>query len=99
MARPADRWPEGAREGAEGFRAEDQRRRDPRDDRIEPAEADAAARIGPDDLLAARQLHGPPHRRFRNLVDLGRDLQRALPPRLAALPRPFHPGRDAASVA
>ena len=45
----------------------------------------------------ARQLHGPSHRRLRRELDLGRDLQRALLPRLEALPRQFHRRGDAAA--
>ena len=37
------------------------------------------------DLLAARELHGPPHRRLRRQLDLGRDLQRALIHRVSKL--------------
>ena len=77
--------------------AEDQRRRDPRDDRGEPAQTDEGARIGPDDLQPARELHGPPHRRLPGVVDLGRDLQRALLPGQPPLPGPLHSRRDAAA--
>ena len=45
----------------------------------------------------ARQLHGPSHRRLRRQLDLGCDLQRAVLPRLAALPRQFHRRGDAAA--
>ena len=54
-------------------------------DRGEPAPVHAGARRGPDHLLAARELHGPSHRRLRRQLDLGRDLQRALLPRVARL--------------
>ena len=47
-------------------------------DRRQPAEEDAGARQRPHHLLAARQLHGAPHRRLPGVVDLGRDLQRAV---------------------
>ena len=72
---------------AEGWRAEDQRRRAARVDRDQPAAADAGARHRPHDLQPARELHGAPHRRLRGLVDLGRDLQRALLPRSAGCSR------------
>ena len=59
--------------------------------------ADEGARRRPDDLQPARELHGPSHRRLRGVVDLGRDLQRALLPREPPVPRPLHPGGDAAA--
>ena len=50
-----------------------------------------AARQRPHDLQPARQLHGAPHRRLPGLVDLGRDLQRAVRARRAAVPGHFIP--------
>ena len=44
----------------------------------QPAEEDAGARQRPHHLQPARQLHGAPHRRLQGLLDLGRDLQRAV---------------------
>ena len=40
-------------------------------DRDQPARADEGARLRPDDLQPARQLHGAPHRRLRGLVAPG----------------------------
>jgi 4-oxalmesaconate hydratase len=63
------------------------------------------ARLGPDHLQPARQLHGAPHRRLPGLQHLGRHLQRAVPPRQPAVSRHFigaamlpqSPGVDPAS--
>ena len=80
-------------------RARDQRRRAAREHRDQPARQDEGARQRPHDLLAARELHGAPHRRLPDQRDLGGDLQRALLPREPALPRPLHRRGDAAAVA
>ena len=50
-------------------------------------------------VLAARQLHGAPHRRLQGFVDLGGHLQRALLSRQQTVPSAFRAGRDAAAVA
>jgi molybdate transport system substrate-binding protein len=99
VAQPPDRRHQGSGRDAQGFRAEDQRRRTARIDRDQPAEEDAGARLRPHHLLAARQLHGPPHRRLQCQLDLGGDLQRAVPPRRATLPRQLHRRGHAAAVA
>ena len=70
--------------------AEDVRRRDPGIDRGRAAQAAARARHRPDDLLAARLRHGPPHRRLRGVAGVDRDLQRPDPPRLHPVPEEFH---------
>ena len=61
--------------------------------------ADEAARLRSHHLQPARQLHGAPHRRLRDIEHLGRHLQRAVLPRQPAVPRSLHPGRHAAAVA
>ena len=78
--------------------SEDSRRRAARVDRGQPAQADEAARLGPHDLQPARQLHGASHRRLSGVEHLGRDLQRAVLPRVEAVPRSLHPGGDAAAI-
>ena len=79
------RFPQGADRGrqrqgqeqdAAAGAAEDVRRRDPREHRAEPAQAAAGARHRPDDLLAARLGHGPPHRRRERQRGMVADLQR-----------------------
>jgi 4-oxalmesaconate hydratase len=65
----------------------------------QPAEEDEGARLRPHHLFAARQLHGPPHRRLQCQQHLGGDLQRAVLPRRAALPGQLHRRGHAAAVA
>ena len=65
----------------------------------QPAQEDAGARQRPHHLQPARQLHGAPHRRLQRIVDLGRDLQRAVLSRQPALSRQLHRRGDAAAVA
>jgi molybdate transport system substrate-binding protein len=99
LARPADREPCRSGERAVALRAEDRRRRAARVDRAQPAEEDGRARHRPDDLQPARELHGAPRRRLRDLGGVGGDLQRALPSRRPAVPRPLRRRGDAAAVA
>jgi 4-oxalmesaconate hydratase len=56
-------------------------------------------RDGSDDLLAARVVHGAPHRQLRNQRHVGRHLQHALPPCQRAVPRPVRRRRHAAAIA
>ena len=65
----------------------------------EPAQAAARARHRPDDLLAARLRHGPPHRRRKRQPGMVADLQRPDPPRRHALSEELHRRLPVAAVA
>ncbi|CAA9393272.1 MAG: 4-oxalomesaconate hydratase, partial [uncultured Ramlibacter sp.] len=99
LAQPADRRHPGPRRQAPAVGAADQRRRNPREHRVEPAAPHEGARQRPDAVLAACELHGAPHRRLRGLQHLGRHLQRAVLPGQRAVPGPLRTGGHAAAVA
>ena len=79
--------------------ARDRRRRDPRVARRRAAAHAARARHGPHHLLAAGELHGPPHRHGGHQPRVGGDLQRPRAPGLPALSGQLHRGLPASAVA
>ena len=99
LARPADRRPHRPGHRAPPVRPAHQRRRAAREHRGEPAPPDGRPRDRHDDLLAARLVHGPPHRRLQHLRAVGGHLQRALPPGRHPVPGAVRARRDASAVA
>ena len=98
MARPPNRRPQGPLTRAAAGGPENFRRRASGKHRTEPAAPHGRARHRPHGLLAARVLHGPPHRRLRNVRRVGRHLQRTLLPGQPDLPRAFRARRHAPAI-